>query len=278
MAVETYVNSGYVNTGYIEENLVFSTSVPDPGVDSAGEIAIFRNGYYDKYKNAYLPNSQETWDDNGDSAGYTWEDVDSWDRTPVSPLVFVTNVVDTQKSHYQNPNVKVVASGPSNITVYYGDTLDSSGAIETPSSFSGGQNQTVNGAKARYWQFAVSVAQVGIETPFITSITSTMKGTVVTETITDLDTSTLSDSTGIGTLVPSKTFSAITNVVFQPQSTSADKPQIYVRSKSTSGIEFEVFDLDTYGKTRIDCVCDVRIEGLPVLRSDAQGNILEVLE
>lgn len=278
MAVETYVNSGYVNTGYIEENIVFSTSVPDPGVDSAGEISVFRNGYYDKFKNAYLPNSQETWDDNGDSSGYSWDDVDTWDRTPVSPLVFVTNVVDTQKSRYQNPNVKVVASGPVSVTVYYGDTLDTSGAIESPTSFTAGQNQTVNGAKARYWQFAVSVAQQGTETPFISSITSTMKGSRLNETITDLDTSTIVDSAGIGTLVPNNSYSAITSVVFQPQSTSADKPQVYVRSKSTSGIEFEIFDMDTYGKTRIDCVCDVRIEGLPVLRSDALGNILEVLE
>ena len=52
---------------------------------------------------------------------------------------------------------------------------------------------------------------------------------------------------------------------------------MYVRSKTTSGINFEIFDADTYGKTHTDCVVDVKITGLPKLVSDSNGNITEEL-
>jgi len=273
----SYVLASYVATGYFEDLGLGAEPFDSAGFDSAGEFAIYRNGYYDKFTNQYLASSTETWDDNNDSGGYTWDDFNNWQGTPSTPLTFLTDVVDTGQSRYYNPNVKVDASGPVDVWVYYGDEIDTSGAIITPGLFQGGQSQTLSGAKARYWQFGIFVEPLNGEIPYINAITSTVKSTPIEEIITDLDTSTIVDSAGYGTITPTKAFATITSVFIQPQADGLDKPIVYVRSKTTSGINFEIFDADTYGKTHTDCVVDVKITGLPRLVSDSNGNITEEL-
>jgi len=255
-------------------------------------MSLTKNGYYDKRQNRYLADSVETWD--GDSAGQTWADFATWDQTPLSPLKFYTGIVDTGASNYYNPVVKVDASGPVNITVYYSDTV-SGGALVAPSSFVGGQSTTLSGAKARYWQFQVDVTQQTTETPYIQSITSTMKSTPIEEVFTNVNTAVYEDSAGLVTFTPNRNFSTITNAFFTLQDTATlymedgyvatnyvlegDKtyPVVYLQSKSGGSITFEVRDIDTYGKTLTSCVCDIKIQGLPTLVSDADGNIVEEL-
>lgn len=265
----------YVADGYVAVNYYTDQTLSLDPYDSAGEIAEDKNGYYDKSRNLYLANSTQTWESY--AAPFGWDDVATWQGTQSGPLVFVTEVIDTQKINFYNPICKVEASGPVDITVYYSDTVDSAGFMEGAFEFSGGQSQTLTGASARYWQFKVSVAQVNNETLYIQRIESTLKSETQTEEFTDLDTSTITDSAGQGTLVPTKAFGSITSVVFQPQITDSSRPQVFVLNKNTSGIDIEVRDMDTYGKTLVDCTCDVIIKGLPKLQSDANGNIEEVL-
>ena len=273
-----YVTDGYVDLDYVEILGDLGASIFDSaGYDSAGEFVLYRNGYYDKSTNKYYANCTEVWDSNNDSSGYVWDDLTTWDGTSTSTLIFLTNVVDSGKSRYYNPIVKVEASGPVSVWVYYGDTLDSTGAIETPNLFVGGQNQTLLGAKARYWQFGILVEKQNIEKLYISNITTIIKSDTVEEVISNLDTSTVVDSTGYGTIVPANSFSTISSVFIQPQADGPSKPIVYVRNKSTAGIDFEIFDADTYGKTHIDTTVDVRIQGLPKLISDAHGNIVEEL-
>lgn len=270
--------SQYVSVNYVAENYVALDTSPGLDAtpyDSAGAFLEDKNGYYDKARNLYLANSTQTWSSYASPLG--WNDVDSWNGTPASPLTFVTEVVDTQKSRFYNPICKVEASGPVDITVMYGDSVDSTGAIETPFEFEAGQSAVLQGAKGRYWQFRVSVAQQDAEELVISSITSTIKSETILEEFTDLDTSTITDSAGQGTLVPTKSFGTITSVVFQPQITDSSRPQVFVKTKTTTGIDFEVRDMDTYGKTLVDCTCDVQIKGLPKIQSDVNGNIEEVL-
>lgn len=256
-------------------------------------MSLTRNGYYDKVINRYLADSVETWD--GDSAGQTWDDFATWNQTPLSPLRFYTGVVDTGVSDYYNPIVKVDASGPVSITVYYSNTVDSAGALVSPSSFAAGQSQTLSSAKARYWQFQVDVAQQTTETPYIQSITSTMKSTPIEEVFVDVNTALYADSAGLVTFTPNRNFSTITNAFFTLQDSAityvtsgyvADNyvlegnktyPVVYLQSKSGGSLTFEVRDVDTYGKTLTNCICDIKIQGLPTLVSDANGNIVEEL-
>jgi len=256
-------------------------------------MSLTKNGYYDKRQNRYLADSVETWD--GDSAGQTWADFSSWDQTPLSPLRFYTGVVDTGVSNTYNPLVKVDASGPVSITVYYSDTVDSAGALVSPSSFAAGQNQTLSGAKARYWQFQVDVTQQGTETPYIQSIDSVIKSTPIEEVFNNINTTNYEDSAGLVTFTPTRNFSTITNAFFTLQDSAptyvnsgyvADNyvqegartyPVVYLKSKANGSITFEVRDIDTYGKTLTNCTCDIKIQGLPTLVSDANGNIVEEL-
>ena len=256
-------------------------------------MSLTRNGYYDKIQNRYLADSVETWD--GDSAGQLWDDFASWNQTPTSPLRFYTDVVDTGVSDYYNPIVKVDASGPVSITVYHSNSVDSAGALVTPSSFAGGQSQTLSSAKARYWQFQVDVTQQTIETPYIQSITSTLKSTPIEEVFVDVNTANFVDGAGLVTFTPNRNFSTITNAFFTLQDSAptymADGyvaanyvaegektfPVVYLQSKANGRLTFEVRDVDTYGKTITNATCDIKIQGLPTLISDANGNIVEEL-
>lgn len=256
-------------------------------------MSLTRNGYFDKIQNRYLADSVETWD--GDSAGQLWDDFATWNQTPLSPLRFYTNVVDTGASNNYNPIVKVDASGPVSVTVYYSDTVDSAGALVTPSNFVGGQNQTLSSAKARYWQFQVDVTQQTTETPYIQSITTTMKSTPIEEVFVDVNTADFADSAGLVTFTPNRNFSTITNAFFTLQDSApiyvasgyvadnyiaeTDKtfPVVYLQSKANGRLTFEVRDVDTYGKTLTNATCDIKIQGLPSLISDANGNIVEDL-
>lgn len=161
------------------------------------------NGYFDAEANQYKPKSVETWGDlTADSTGNDWTGLSTWAGTSSLPLEYTTDVYDFGSKQLLNYYLNVSSNYPVNITVYYGDTVDSSGgSIDTPSSISVTPNQALNSVKARYFQFKISItyddsvdsagSDLSNGVPYLGTINYNLSREVIQQTITDLDTSTL---------------------------------------------------------------------------------------
>ena len=248
------------------------------------------NGYFAEGR--YQPKSTETW---ADLTG-GWDTYNSsWQFTPNLPLTFTTNVIDIGRNAYVNFYLNLDIEGVSATTVYYGDTVDSAGGdIDSPSSVSVTPGSSVSGVKARYFQFALSVNyadSAGQATPEIFNIVPTFSSEVVNETASDVNSNTLGGSVGARELTLNSNLSKITSCVIQPHYSSttyvtADYvatdyveegtvalPKVLI-DKTTDPITLNIFELDTFGKTkRIDCVFDAIVQGLPAMVGATNGGI-----
>lgn len=250
------------------------------------------NGYF--AENIYQPKSTETWA----SLTGNWDSYTSWSYTPVLPLTFTTSVVDFGRKEILNPLLQISASHPVTTTIYYGDTVDSSGgSIDSPSSVTVNPSSTVSSINARYFQFAISVdyedsAGFGA-LPTINSIRTDLSARLTQITKDSIDSSTLGGSQGARELEVAD-LAGVKTAVLTPHATTIDTyaasgyvasgyvetgalslPHITI-DKSTDPITLVIRDLNTYGKTTIDCTFDALLEGLPVIESDANGNIREL--
>ena len=250
------------------------------------------NGYFAEGR--YQAKSTETW------ASLTggWDTYTSgWNLTPDLPLTFTTGVVDFGRIELLNPLVEISANHPVTTTIYYGNTVDSSGgSIDSPSSVTVSPSSSVSSINARYFQFAVSVdygdsSGVG-PVPSISSIRTDLSARLTQITKDSIDSSTLPGSVGereleVADLAGVKTAIITPHVVSNTYVTSGYVTSGYVSStgtvsipivaidKTSSPVVVNIYDADTYGKTKIDCVFDAVLEGLPVVESDANGNIRE---
>lgn len=257
------------------------------------------NGFF--AEGIYQAKSTETWNDL--SAG--WDTYTSWQLTPATPLTFTTGIVDFGRKEDLNYLVSVNASHPVNITVNYGDSIDSSGgSIDSASTISVTPSQSLSGVSARYFQFTISVDNDSASdiAPVIESISTDLRTGKRIETISSINSATLSGSTGVRQLSVNASLSKITGAVCQPLiastkyvadgyvesddsagevyvtsiTTLVGRPQIYL-DKSTDPITMYIYDFDTYGKEKAtDCTFDAVITGLPGLQSNADGNIEEL--
>lgn len=265
------------------------------------------NGFFD---GVYYPNSTETWS----SLTGGWDTYTDWNYTPNLPLTFTGDVIDTGASEFYNYVTSVSSNYPVNITVQYSDSVDSAGALVSATTINVTPNQTLSGAKGRYWQFSFSVDRdsASQDVPVIRNISHNLRNAYLTVPINNVDSSTLNGSTGQRELALDVDLSAITGAVIQPiipftitaPSTSVyvngtgdyvatgyveelyfggsttpgsltGRPQVYL-DKTTSPITMYIYDFDTYGKTKqIDCFFDAIVTGLPKLISDSNGNIRE---
>ena len=251
------------------------------------------NGFFKDGK--YQPYSVETWADlTGGWDTYPGE----WDLTPSLPLEFTTTIVDLGRSDYASYLLDWSGQGTSQTTtVYYGDSIDSAGAIVTPTTITANPGDTLSPVKARYFQFKISVDyddSAGDElAPFITAITASLNTDKQQVTKADINSSTLGGSVGQRQLTIEENIQTVTSIVTQPHLSSttymADDyvatdyvevgdvamPKILV-DKSTTPITLNIFELDTFGKTkRIDCVFDAMITGIAPLKVSSNGSIIQ---
>ena len=244
-------------------------------------------GYYDSSTATYKSLPVETWDSNGDSAGYTWDDFITWTGTASDSVTFTTQIYDGGKIDYWNPTIQVESSIPADITIYYGNTKDSSGgAIDSPTTVNITPNTNpIAGIQARYFQFDVTITRDSATQadPEIYSINVNLSNQLKQIQQSDIDTSTLAGSVGQRQLTFNVATGKIVNLIVQTHITGLDdstgegKTPIVLIDKSSSPAVLNIFDIDTYGKrTRIDCVVDVQATTLPLLQSDATGSIVEV--
>ena len=261
------------------------------------------NGYFNTTEVRYEPKSIEVWDDyDGSSAGTDWDAFTSWNGTPDLPLTFTTGVFDYGLSATVNYLLDVEATFPVNITVYYGDTVDSAGgSIDSPTTINVSPSQSLSAVKARYFQFEVSVdypdsAGAAGDIPAISSINATLTQELVNRQLTGINSSDLTGSVGARQVTGLDGISGVLSIVTQPHYSAgfyvnADYvvsddsagetyteetfivPVILV-DKSTDPITLNIYDANN-SNTRTDCVFDAVVQGLPELSSDTDGNIVQ---
>ena len=261
------------------------------------------NGYYDKYFGEYFPKSVETWDDyQASSAGDDWDSLTTWQGTPLLPLTFTSKVFDFGREEYLNYILDIQASNPADVTVRYGDTIDSAGgSIDSYSTISVTPNQSgLTAVKARYFQFVLSIDYADSagdsELPVFRSVTANLSAERQTVTLTDIVSSTLSGSTGIRQLNNLPQIGSVSSIVVTPHlpvtnyvadsyvasgyietAVTTSTPVIYI-DKSTSPITLYIYDIDSYGKRKsVDCTFDAIVTGNLAMSSDATGSIRETV-
>lgn len=243
----------------------------------------------------YAPTSIETWDDY--TGATDWDAVTTWAGTPSLPLTYTTAIIDTGRIDQWLPLTTVNKQGQLSTTIYYGNTIDSSGgAIDSASSVTYTAGDSVSAIKARYFQFLFSVDYAdssGVEpTPTISSIQTDMNTEKEFASFDSIDSSTLGGSLGARQLVVDQPITP-TTVTIQPHipgsdpyvasgyvdggyvtTTATSRPVVYI-NKSSTPIVLNIYELDTFGKTKtIDCTFDAIIQGLPNATVDAAGNIV----
>ncbi len=249
------------------------------------------NGYF--AEGIYQPLSTQTWANltNG------WDTyTDGWNLTPTLPLTYTTDIIDYGRIEKVLPLTLVNKTGVMTTTIVYGDTVDSSGGtIDSSTSLVVNVGDTVSAIKARYFQFTFSLNfgdSAGAEpTPNITSITTDLNAEKVTASFDSIVSSSLGGSTGQRELVLDQPISPTVAVIQLHQVSSDYMTSGYVSSsyvasgdatsrpiayldKSTDPITVNIYELDTFGKTKnIDCTFDAIVVGLPTAKADIDGNI-----
>ena len=244
-------------------------------------------GYFGRTTGVYRPLSVETWDD------YTsWDSFTGWTGTPVLPLEFTTAVTDYGSSTLLNFSVEAETSDPFTTTISYSDTVDSAGALISPSTVTITPNtSSISAIKARYWQFKITIdadSAGALTGPDISSITTSLSEETVTRTLTDIDSSSLGGSVGLRELPTVPGISGITSLIAQPHAQTADyvaagyvdagyaaqgllSIPVVLIEKSTPVI-LHIYDAEL-SNSPADCVFDALITGLPAITSNGVGNI-----
>lgn len=267
------------------------------------------NGYFDTEAGLYKPKSVETWADLT-----AWTDLSEWQGTASLPLTYTTDVVDYGSKALLNYFVTANTNYPINITVYYGDSVDSSGgSIDSAQTVSITPNQSLDAIKARYFQFEVSIDyddSAGFEfnngTPYIASIDYKVSRETKQLFITDLDTSTLPsggnsyDINRFRELTGITGISGFTSIITQVQRLERKYVEGATPTDYYVGPEDSTFDLYVLESTQqgvivyvdkeptpprlyietptgdiTDCVIDAFVTGLPGIESNANGNIVQ---
>ena len=267
------------------------------------------NGYFDTEAGLYKPKSVETWADLT-----AWTDLSEWQGTASLPLTYTTDVVDYGSKALLNYFVTANTNYPINITVYYGDSVDSSGgSIDSAQTVSITPNQSLDAIKARYFQFEVSIDyddSAGFEfnngTPYIASIDYKVSRETKQLFLTDLDTATLPQGgTGYGDdsfreLTGITGISGFTSIITQVQRVSGKYVEGTTDTDYYVGPQDSTYDLYVQETTftqanvyvdkeptpprlyiytgtgeKTDVVLDAFVTGLPGIESDANGNIVQ---
>ena len=255
------------------------------------------NGYFDKSRSTLVGNGTVTWADyDASSSGNDWDSLTSWQGV-AQDLTYQTGVIDTGVSQLYHYIILVTANYPATITVNYGDTLISDGAIDSPSTLTVSPGTLdLTAKKGRYWQFDIALSPDSAldEIPEIEDVVIELRQDTIKASIADLDTSTLGGSVGVRQLDAIGRIKSVTSIVTQPHNPSASPyvaanyvadtyvatttttatPMVYV-DKTTAPPTLYIYDIDAFGKRKaIDCTIDAIVEGLPNLQSTDNGSIV----
>lgn len=258
-------------------------------------------GYFDKTSGYYRALSLENWDDYDASSagGPDWDNWTSWNGSASLPLSFTTGIDDYGSKELLTYRVDINATNPVQITITYGDTIDSSGgAIDSPATLTVNPGDTNLAAiNARYFQYTVTITEdsAGLDLTsefYIESIDTELSSETVTQNLTDIDSSTLTGSIGIRELSAFTDISSVKSIVIQPHLGSGNT---YVASGYVAADYFTpdgvsiphaviekgtpntvyIYDLAN-DNNPIDCTFDAVAQGFPALAADALGNITQV--
>ena len=248
-----------------------------------------------------------SWDDTNDSSA-SWDNATSWQdwlNTGVTTtLTYLTPIEDFGRIADINPLCTVTASGTVNVKVFTATSIDSSSALPGAPTITGGQNQTLNGTRARFFQFLIEVTDPGDNSVNISRVVTTLKGTKQTEHIQG-DSASHSGTTSERIVPLTQEYSKISSLIgnaeyvddgtdstgavgdpyadtgyvassYFVEATSGDAseiPVVVVRSLADkTQPKYAVF---TTNGTNRDHYVYLQVVGLPKLISDANGNIVE---
>jgi hypothetical protein len=231
-------------------------------------------GYIDIVQNIVIPENTGTWADLT-----TWDDWTNYISAPSNPMTWVTDILDLQEEQDFNLIITTSANG----TVEYDVYTSSTGAFageETMTTIAQGDTGIAS-FSGRYCAVAVKVTQVaGINS--LTNVSLKANNFQIQDRMSAVDTSALAGTSADRTLVPSKTFSKVTNLQITPITVTAYAVDLYVSSTATSthvipkiiskGINphFALVGIDNQPR---DATVDITITGLPELYMD--GNNLK---
>jgi len=242
-------------------------------------------GFYDQSANEYRTLGQETWAGTEDSAGYTWDNFNTWNGTSASTLQFTSPIQDLGIRDTVTPVIDCTATAPITTTVYYGDTVDSTGgAIDSASTLVITPNTAfINTITGRYFQFQFNISKDSAGAPEDLAFQRFAAGVdtfTELQTISNLDTSTLAGSVGARQLDLNTTETVnIKSIMVQPliadladTAGATDVPVIFVDKQADPPV-LNIFNIDAYGKrTRIDCTVDIMMHKFISYKTDADGN------
>jgi hypothetical protein len=226
-----------------------------------------QSGYYDRNNGIIRPVSSDTWTAH---SGKTWNDWKSWD-TPVSTIVWYSQVVDLGQPQSFTLNISTVTTGQASYQIYTSNTGQFIGE-ETLTTVASGAT-SVASFSGQYVLVVVTCTYISTALT-LNSITVTPVVGVVNEIrYKDLDTSTLSGSNTARTITMSQSVSQILDVLITPHEVTSYALDLYVSSTATStfvipkiishaasGPVIALVGLDN--KPR-DAVVDVVIKALP---------------
>jgi hypothetical protein len=263
------------------------------------------SSYFDPQARKLLP-VLYTWDDTNDSSA-NWDNATSWQdwlNTGVTEtLTYLTPIEDFGRTADINPLCTVTASGTVNVKVFTATSIDSSSQLPGDPAITGGQSQTLNGVRARYFQFLIEVTDPGDNSVSISRVVTTLKGTKQTEHIQG-DSASHSGTTSERIVPLTQEYSKISSLIGTAEYTDAgidsagsvgdpyaDSDYVlsgYFDTPSTDASEIPVvivrsladktqpkYAVFTTNGTNRDHYVYLQIVGLPKLISDADGNIIE---
>ena len=248
------------------------------------------NGSVDTLNNHYFQPGSGTWADL--TSG--WSAYNSWSINPVE-LIYETTVQDLGVKKPVIPIVEITpVQGNGYIEVIYGDSLDGSGDIASPTTqgsdlyfdldymVSGYVSDTYSGFSARYVQFKAHILARNSDntaniTPILGSLNTGLEQQFEHEYFFDIDTSTLAGTTTARTIPVQKISTPVASIFYtttQDNTTGANGKYV-VKTISKSTPSFAVFDLDKFeDSSGIDVTgLDIHVMGFAQLEVTDDGGI-----
>jgi hypothetical protein len=177
----------------------------------------------------------------------TWNDWTQWNHIPASPMIYEHDAIDLGAVLSFTPLVTFTGTGTPTITEKHSDDDITYSSYAPVGSL----------ISARYFIIRVEVVETDVG-GIIDSLLIIADASSITEDQFDVDTSTLSGTTGDRTVVPTKTFTLVTSIGVALQNVGAGWSWEVI-SKSPSGINIKIYDETD---TLADANCDFTIRGI----------------
>lgn len=234
------------------------------------------------------PTSQTTWADLGSSPYSSWESWTLWNPQPNTVTVVILE--DTGASAPRLPVMPLTYEGDITVSLDISDTVDSSGALVSPTTISFTPGTAYAPVSGRYYEYTITLTTNSTTpSPYIILPTILFNDSKITDVREDIDTSTLGGTidareleTTVG-IITSLTATALQGGVTYssqllqdrqyavPDDYTFDDNAIIINTVSKSPPVIRCFDLN--GES-IDAIIDITITGLPKIQLTDQGVLI----